>query len=213
MQEVVVMAVRAAVMAATMTFRMISQTLFFFIAFRFCRVDNFGWVFLRWGSCRFPALPWPPRAAASRFRWAFLCRRSLWACSSRRCTFGCRFPWAVPSAWWCLRCIPVCICRGKCVGCRKRLGGPTLVRTAKKYKIMANETSVHKLRFYSLTRRCTEFPARKYTIIIGAERDARLFENYPDSGFCCTLFFNKTIFSKQWDFAFNGSLCDIQFWC
>ena len=42
MQEVVVMAVRAAVMAATMTFRMISKTLFFFIAFRFCRVDNFG---------------------------------------------------------------------------------------------------------------------------------------------------------------------------
>lgn len=39
MQLVVVMAVRAAVMAATMTFRITSQTLFFFI------VSSFLWMF------------------------------------------------------------------------------------------------------------------------------------------------------------------------
>ena len=40
MHEVVVIAVRAAVMAATMTFKMISQMLFFFMLLSFCRVCN-----------------------------------------------------------------------------------------------------------------------------------------------------------------------------
>ena len=67
MQEVVPSAVRAAVRAATITLSSISQILFFFMRFCFCRVCNLVLLSLSGGQLRILCVPLLRRAAANAF--------------------------------------------------------------------------------------------------------------------------------------------------